>query len=179
MKALLKLARQSIEEEFDSSKQCDLEPYKGMYNEHKGAFVTLRIQSMLRGCIGTIIATQPLYQTVYDMAKKAAFQDHRFQALDHAELEKISIEISVLSELQRVQSAQDIRLGTHGIILNYNTASAVFLPEVAIEQGWDKQSCLEHLSLKAGLDKNAWKTASFDVFTSDHVSEASKGTSTF
>jgi AmmeMemoRadiSam system protein A len=107
------------------------------------------------------------------MAEAAAFHDHRFMPLTEGELDRIDIEISILSELTEVNDYQDIIIGTDGILLKQGMRQAVFLPQVAPEQGWDLETTLRHLSRKAGLPPNAFKDpeTSFEVFQADVFSE--------
>ncbi|RMD81225.1 MAG: AmmeMemoRadiSam system protein B [Lentisphaerae bacterium] len=128
-------------------------------------FVTLRIGERLRGCIGSIMAHRPLIDDLIGNAIQAAFHDPRFPPLSLDELEETNIHLSILSSPRPVTSPDEIILGYHGIILNHGPARAVFLPEVAIEQGWDLEETLQALSRKAGLPANAWEQATFEVFT--------------
>lgn len=138
---------------------------------HVGAFVTLHKQGQLRGCIGNIISPQPLYKTVMSMARAAAFNDTRFSPVASDEINQLAIDITILSQPTHVNSYRDIVLGKHGIILQkYDiqgrmTNSSVFLPQVPLGQGWNLQTTLEQLSLKAGLGRDSWtERCSFDVF---------------
>ncbi|MCE9613507.1 MAG: AmmeMemoRadiSam system protein B [Lentisphaerae bacterium] len=130
------------------------------------AFVTLtRPDGSLRGCIGDIIATVPLCESVRDNAIRAATQDPRFQPVTPMELPALHIEISVLTPPRPVTSFKEIELGRHGIILSKGRRRALFLPQVAPEQGWDLPETLTHLALKAGLPSDAWMDgAEFQVF---------------
>lgn len=138
-----------------------------------GAFVTINTTSGdLRGCIGNIISNSPLYQTVASMTKAAAFHDTRFAPVQADELNNLVLDITILSAPRTVESYQDIVLGKHGIILKKDGHSAVFLPQVALEQGWDLETTLKHLSLKAGLEQNAWQEGcSFEVFEGFEIKE--------
>lgn len=130
-----------------------------------GAFVTLHKNGELRGCIGEIVPSRPVYRAVMAQAVNAGLNDHRFPPVELPELEEIDFEISALTPAHRVASASEIVLGTHGIVLEKAGHAAVFLPQVAIEQGWDLETTLTHLSQKAGLPGDAWKEgASFEVF---------------
>ncbi|MFH0828441.1 MAG: AMMECR1 domain-containing protein, partial [Candidatus Omnitrophota bacterium] len=81
------------------------------------------------------------------------------------ELKNIEIEISVLSPLEKVDSADKVELGKHGVIVRRGFNSGVFLPQVASETGWSKEEFLSHLcSQKAGLPPNAWKDKSTEIF---------------
>lgn len=143
------------------------------YNARPGLFVTLHKRGELRGCIGYIEGIRPLSKALFEMADAAAFRDPRFPALRAEELDEIDIEISLLSPLQKVDSYRDIEIGKHGIILKKGMYQAVFLPQVATEQGWDLKTTLQHLCLKAGLSVDAFlkPDCRFFVFTAEVFSE--------
>jgi hypothetical protein len=129
----------------------------------------------LRGCIGDIFPRQPLYKSVISNAVNAAVNDRRFYPVSKDELKDIMIEISALTPPKPIGSYQDIRIGIDGVVLEKDGFSAVFLPQVAPEQNWNREEMLEHLSLKAGLPADAWKEgASFLVFQADVFGEAEK-----
>lgn len=131
----------------------------------RAAFVTLKKHSLLRGCIGDIFPQRPLYRSVILNAINACFNDKRFQPVAEDECEDITIEISALTTPEPVSSADKIRIGTDGVVMNKDGRSAVFLPQVAPEQGWDINQMLTQLSLKAQLPADAWKEGtSFLVF---------------
>ncbi len=137
-----------------------------------GAFVTLHKQGDLRGCIGEIFPRRALYEAVMDHAMNSAFNDTRFPQVAQKELAEIEIEISALTPPQPVASYKDIEIGRHGMVLSKQGRSAVFLPQVAPEQGWDLATTLTHLSMKAGLPPTAWKEgAQFTVFEAIVFSE--------
>ena len=131
----------------------------------RGAFVTLKKKSQLRGCIGDIFPQRPLYKSVIGNAINAAFNDSRFSPLQANELNEITIEISALTVPMPVASAGQIRIGTDGVVLEKEGHRAVFLPQGAPEQGWGLDEMLGHLSQKAHLEADAWKSgATFLVF---------------
>jgi AmmeMemoRadiSam system protein B/AmmeMemoRadiSam system protein A len=131
----------------------------------RAAFVTLKKHSQLRGCIGDIYPQQPLYKSVMMNAIYASFRDRRFSPVKKEECDDIKIEISILTVPKPVASADDIRIGVDGVVLYKDGKSALFLPQVATEQGWDIDEMLTHLSLKAQLPGYAWKDgASFRTF---------------
>jgi AmmeMemoRadiSam system protein B/AmmeMemoRadiSam system protein A len=135
-------------------------------------FVTLNKNKQLRGCVGDIYPRQALYKSVISNAINAAFHDDRFTPVSDAEYKDITIEISVLTVPQSIDSYNKIRIGTDGVILSKNGHLAVFLPQVAPEWGWDLNQMLTQLSLKAGLPPDAWKEgASFLVFQADVFGE--------
>ncbi|MFH0917600.1 MAG: AmmeMemoRadiSam system protein B [Candidatus Omnitrophota bacterium] len=155
---LLQIARQSIAMYLETGKKLPVSESDLVLNQKSGAFVTLNQHQELRGCIGNLIGSQPLYLTVRDMAIEAAVDDPRFSALTLPELKDVEIEISVLSPLEKVPSAEKIELGKHGVLVRRGSQSGVFLPQVATETGWSKEEFLNNLCAhKAGLAANAWK----------------------
>jgi AmmeMemoRadiSam system protein A len=140
--------------------------------ERRGVFVTLNMDDCLRGCIGHVMGIMPMLDAVIDNAQAAAFKDPRFTPINADELSVVNIEISVLSPLRKVEAINDIEIPAHGVLLEKAGAKAVFLPQVAEEQNWDRDTMLTHLALKAGLGADDWRDgASFQVFTSESFSE--------
>jgi AmmeMemoRadiSam system protein A len=138
----------------------------------RAAFVTLKENSQLRGCIGDIFPRQPLYKSVISNAINAGVNDWRFSPVTETECNNITIEISALTPPAPIASPNEIRIGIDGVVLRKNGLSAVFLSQVAPEQGWDVNQMLTELSLKAGLPGDAWKEgASFLVFQADVFGE--------
>jgi AmmeMemoRadiSam system protein B/AmmeMemoRadiSam system protein A len=143
-----------------------------------GAFVTLhntgdrvRSQGRLRACMGVIEARMPLVEAVIHAAVSAA-HDPRFPRMQHQELERLHLEVSVLSPTERVDGPEAIEVGKHGVVLSKSGRSAVFLPQVAVEQGWNRDTMLTQLARKAGLPGDAWKQdATFDVYTAQVFAE--------
>ena len=134
---------------------------------HTATFVTLKIRGDLRGCIGSLAPVEPLYLSVHHNAINAAMHDPRFSPVQSAELADITVDVSILSPIRDIPNLDAFKLGQHGIILSKGMARAVFLPEVATEQGWTKEETLAYLSQKAGLSADAWrKGAQFQVFES-------------
>jgi AmmeMemoRadiSam system protein A len=130
-----------------------------------GAFVTLHKAGALRGCIGEIMPQRALYEAVLDHAVHAGLHDPRFPAVTGEELERLRFEISALTPPQEIEGPAGIQIGRHGVVLEKQGRSAVFLPQVAPEQGWDVEQTLTHLALKAGLRPDAWRAdAAFRVF---------------
>lgn len=135
--------------------------------KHAGTFVTLTDKKKnLRGCIGTIFPTQELWKVLQKNALQAAFKDTRFTPVTPQEVNDLTITCSLLSQPQKA-ILEELRVGD-GIIVTLNNHTALFLPEVGIEQGWNKEQLLSHLSLKAGLSADAWKdkAARFEKFSS-------------
>ena len=130
-------------------------------------FVTLKILGDLRGCIGSLAPVEALYQSVHHNAINAALEDPRFPAVQPPELPRIEIDVSILSPIRDIASLDEFKPGQMGIILAKGMRRAVYLPEVAVEQGWSKEETLSSLSRKAGLPADAWKKdAKFQVFES-------------
>ncbi len=175
--SLLRIARKAI---VLTSKHGKLPPFEDwgieinpVLETQCGAFVTLEKDGRLRGCIGDILPHRPLYQSVVGNAVNAAFRDHRFRPVSDTEIGELHIEISVLTPPEAVDSYEDIVIGKHGILLSKGGRRSVYLPQVAPEQGWDRAESLSHLSQKAGLAADAWKTgASFEVFEAIVFGEA-------
>lgn len=168
-RGLLRLARSTIEFYLKNRRaprpeELGVEITPGM-KRIMGAFVTLHKRGELRGCIGEIQPRRELYRAVLDQAINAAVHDTRFYPVSAQELPELDIEISALHPPRPVGSYRDIVLGRHGIVLQKAGRSAVFLPQVAPEQGWDLETTLAHLAMKAGLPPDAWREgAQFFVF---------------
>lgn len=145
--------------------------------EERGVFVTLhKGHHELRGCIGYILPMLPLWKAVMENARNAAFRDPRFTPLRKNEIDGVEIEISVLSVPVRISDISGFRVGIDGIILKKGHHQAVFLPQVAPEQGWDAETTLNYLSMKAGLSPDAWREgAAFETFQAEVFSEAAPG----
>lgn len=163
--ALLALARKTLEQLLNQGTVPEFTPTSPALLRKQGAFVTLEENGKLRGCIGHLEADQPLYLTVQKMVLAAALQDPRFPPVKAQELPELEIEISVLSPLRQIVSPEEIEVGHHGVLLQAQGRQAVFLPQVALEQGWDREEMLRHLCIKAGLSEDAWQDANLFVFT--------------
>ncbi len=156
---LINLARETLNSFIKEKKKPDITKFKLSENlkTHSGVFVTLRINDNLRGCIGYIEGIKPLYEGVMDNSINAAIYDPRFTPVTSLEINKINIEISVMSKLTKIKSFDEIEVGTHGILLKKGIYSGLLLPQVALEQDWNREQFLEGASRKAGLPKNEWK----------------------
>ena len=143
-----------------------------------GAFVTLNHRGVkdgdpgrLRACMGLIEARQPLLDAVVQAAIWAA-QDPRFPRLRADEMAGLEVEVSVLSPAHAVSGPAAIEVGKHGVILEKGRHRALFLPQVATEQGWDRRTMLDQLARKAGLPAGGWREgARFEVFTAQVYGE--------
>lgn len=171
---ILQFARAAIVAKAD---RCPLPVYDEPSDrllEHGACFVTLHdSNNRLRGCIGNIAAFEPLEQNLARNAVNAAFNDPRFPQVEPDEIDDLVIEVSILTPITPIASPNEFIVGRHGIILNCRGRSAVFLPQVAPEQGWDRETTFFHLCLKAGLPSEAWRgtDACFSVFEAIVFSE--------
>ena len=166
---LLKLSREILNTFVETKKIPDFHTNEELNPKLKGkagVFGTLTKFGQLRGCIGYIQPIEALYKAVIKNTINAAVHDTRFVPVNKDELSDIDIEISVLTPPKKVSGYEDIIIGKHGMILEKFGRSAVFLPQVAIEQEWDLATTLTHLSYKAGLPGDAWREGTtFLVFT--------------
>lgn len=172
-KILLEIARDSIKEEFGLAIVDLNRDFSETLKQKCGAFVTLTIDGELRGCIGYIVSDKPLYELVYEVAKKSAFEDPRFYPLSKEEVDHIEIEISVLSPPKRIKSIDEIKVGEHGLIIQKGPFHGLLLPQVATRYNWTVKEFLEHTCLKAGLSKNEWKDpqTKIEIFSAEVFSE--------
>ncbi len=170
---LLKAARQSILSAFGEAEKPEIN-YTAypLLKQKMGAFVTIKIDEELRGCIGYIIAMKALFDTVCETAQGAAFNDPRFNEITREEFDKIKIEISVLSLFEPINSYDEIELGTHGLLMEEG-GRAVLLPQVATENNYTREQFLTALCHKAGLYGEYWKESELKlkVFTATIFSE--------
>jgi len=179
-RALLILARRTIEAAAASKPLPPAEATTDKLGQRSGAFVTLKERGELRGCIGFIVAAKPLVETIQEMAQSAAFRDPRFPPVTAADVPKLSIEISVLSPFERITDPTKIGVGVHGIQLIRGWNSGLLLPQVATEYGWERETFLEHTCMKAGLPPKAWKDdgTEIKIFSAEIFNEAEFGLGT-
>jgi uncharacterized protein len=169
---LLDLAHETILAAIEDRPVAQQAPPPGPLHERAGAFVSLHRAGELRGCIGTFARDRPVYTIVRDMAAAAAFEDPRFPPVEASEVPLLDLEISILSELRRT-AAESVVPGFHGLSIVLSGRKGVFLPQVAAEAGWDRETLLEQTCLKAGLPANAWRepAAEICVFTAEVFGE--------
>jgi hypothetical protein len=132
--------------------------------QDRGAFVTLTKHGQLRGCIGYIAPMKPLFLTVRDVAASAALEDPRFRPVEFRELGDLVYDVSVLSPLRRVTDLKQIKVGEHGLVVWKGDKEGLLLPQVPVEQKWDRMTFIEQTCVKAGLPPNAWKDEDTDIF---------------
>jgi AmmeMemoRadiSam system protein A len=175
-RVLLNLARSTLLEKFGMPlPPTEADRMRSALNDASfqaccGTFVTLKHKGRLRGCIGSLSASDPLAEGVRRNAINAAFHDPRFSPLTEKELGQVEIEVSVLTEPQPLAFSdpldllRKLRPNVDGLIIRQGHASATFLPQVW-EQLPNKEDFLGHLCLKAGLPRDVWKRGELDVST--------------
>lgn len=138
--------------------------------QHGGAFVSIYLEDQLRGCIGRMKSEDPLWQTILAMGEAASTSDHRFEPVSAGELLKCRLEVSILSPLKPVHDINEIERGRDGIYMVDGPNSGVFLPQVALKQGWTTLQMLEHCAHdKAGIGYNGWKRANLFTFQAETI----------
>ena len=165
-KTLLHIARKTLEEYIrnDRKPEFEEEQFSETLKKKTGAFVTLQKGGELRGCIGRFEANLPLYELVGQLAVSSATQDMRFSPVNEEELDEITLEISVLTPMEKIESIEEIELGTHGIYIQKGGMTGTLLPQVAEKFDWTREEFLGHCARdKAGIGWEGWKDA--DVFT--------------
>jgi AmmeMemoRadiSam system protein A len=166
---LLKLAHEAIVSAVEGRElpQAEVPPH---LSEQRGAFTTLYFEGRLRGCVGYPTAILPLYRTVMETARAAAFDDPRFAPVSIEEARVLRISLSVLSRMTKI-SPEQVQVGRHGLLISMGARRGLLLPQVALEHGWDRVMFLEQTCLKAGLPSNAWKEARIEGFTAEVFGE--------
>lgn len=163
---LLEIAKASVEGALRQGKVPEFQVASPALNQKLGAFVTIKKNGQLRGCIGHFGEDIPLYKVVSQMAVSAAFYDSRFFPVQESELPNLKYEISVLSPLQKIDDWQEIEIGKHGVQIVSGTRSGVFLPQVATDNNWGLEKFMGELcSQKAGLAWDYWKREEVDLYT--------------
>jgi AmmeMemoRadiSam system protein A len=168
--ALFAVAREAIAAQLEGRKP-KLPPPPQRLTEPRGAFVTLHLGGELRGCVGFVVAILPLHRTVAEAAVGAAFHDFRFPPLTTPEFREVTLELSVLSPVERVRP-EEVMVGRHGLLISQGSRRGLLLPQVAEEHGWDAPTFLARTCLKAGLSPDAWLNgATVEAFTAEIFSE--------
>jgi AmmeMemoRadiSam system protein A len=175
-RSLLKIARTTLESHVRTGRTPACAPATARLAEKRGAFVTLHKQGELRGCIGYVEAVKPVFQAVSEMAVAASSEDPRFEPVKPEELDDIDVEITVLSPLRRT-TPDSVVVGTHGLVVRKGFRSGLLLPQVPVEQGWNREQFLAHTCRKAGLPVTAWqdKETELSCFTGQVFGEKNLG----
>jgi len=162
-KELMTIARLAVETYVRQNRIPEVEVKHPRLKELGAAFVTLTEFGQLRGCIGHVIAQEPLYLCVRDVACEAAKHDPRFQPVRPEELKDLEYEISVLSPLAPVKDLKIIKVGRDGLVMRMGPYQGLLLPQVPVEQGWDRDTFLSHTCLKAGMGTNCWSNPEVQI----------------
>ncbi len=162
--ALLAIARQAIIHGIRTGQEYIEPREEKALNQKNGCFVTIKQNGQLRGCIGNFQSELPLFKEVAPMAQASATKDPRFYPLREEDLDNFSLEISVLSPLQKIEDIDEIEVGRDGIYIEKSFYRGVLLPQVAIEHGWDRETFLKQTCIKAGLPTDAWKAEDADIY---------------
>jgi AmmeMemoRadiSam system protein B/AmmeMemoRadiSam system protein A len=164
---MFSIARNTIKTMLYEKKRITLDENKipAALRKKYGAFVTLKINGNLRGCIGRFLSEDPLYEVIKQSAISSAFEDPRFSPLTKADYEKTNIEITVLGPMKRIKDINEIILGKHGIYIKKDFRSGTMLPQVAIENNWTVEQFLGYTSRdKAGIGWDGWKSAELYIY---------------
>ncbi|HUL43223.1 MAG TPA: AmmeMemoRadiSam system protein A [Bacteroidota bacterium] len=162
---LFTIARTSIEAVVSNERVETLRSIPRALREPCGAFVTLRSTGELRGCIGYVDAIKPLFETVQDAAVKAAAEDFRFEPITAAELPELEMEISILSPRKLIHNIREVEIGRDGLVVELENARGLLLPQVATEQGWDRETFYYETLRKAGIPPSARDHPGIRIFT--------------
>lgn len=166
---LLRMAKETITTYVREKRIPTFDVKNGRLKANGATFVTINRNGQLRGCIGNITSAMPLFQSVINNAISACSKDRRFRPMTEAEINDIDVEITILSPLEPLGDVEDIEIGRHGLYITKGRNSGLLLPQVAKEYGWSRERFLEQVSRKAGLPKDAWKSANLYRFTAEIV----------
>jgi AmmeMemoRadiSam system protein A len=170
--ALLRLARRAILARVGHQPPSPTLDLPARLSVAQGAFVTLHIRGDLRGCIGMVEVDRPLGEVVARCAAGAATEDPRFPPLAIEEMGDLRIEISALSHPVVIDSPDQVETGRHGVIVSQGRQQGLLLPQIAVEQGWDRETLLRQTCRKAGLPPDAYEHgARLQIFEADVFSE--------
>lgn len=158
-----KLARRVVELYVKNNTSPSVSDIGRVFEEKQGVFVTLHTypEHDLRGCIGAPLPVMSLKEAIIESAQSAT-RDPRFPPLEENEIEHVIIEVTILTkpELIKVDQPKDypsnIEIGRDGLIVEQGFYKGLLLPQVPVEQGWNKEEFLSHTCMKAGLLPDAW-----------------------
>jgi len=164
---LKKIAKSALYEAVLNNKRVNIDTTQlsPKFKEHLGAFVTLNLNSKLKGCIGRFEPNQALYEVIIDMTISASRHDTRFTPLNADELQNTNIEISVLTPRRKVGSLDDIVIGKHGIYIKFGSKNGTYLPKVATDMNWTKEEFFRSCCVdKAGINADDCKNAELYIY---------------
>lgn len=153
----LTVARWTLEQQLRGNHTPRPELTDPLFDQKRGAFVTLRRHDELRGCVGRVEPLMALGEEIQDLAIGAATRDPRFPPVTRDEVDELTIEISILTPPEVVEDVSEIQTGKHGLIVERGPFRGLLLPQVATEEGWDVKTFLEHACLKAGQPTDVWR----------------------
>lgn len=162
--SLLTLARSTLNAYVQDGERPEFIPRSMALKEPGAAFVTLKSRGQLRGCIGQLKPTMPLYRSVLEMTVSSCSADRRFTPVKPEELPGIHLEVSVMSPFVKVNGIDEIEVGRDGLHLSYNGRSGILLPQVPGEQGWDLDAYLKGIARKAGLPEGIWEKEGAELY---------------
>jgi AmmeMemoRadiSam system protein A len=173
---LLRIAHEAILCAVERRPIVDVPPSDPRLSEPRGVFTTLYLPSELhhelRGCVGYAVPIAPLHRAVAETARAAAFDDSRFLPVTKDEAPQLEVSLSVLSRLFPIHP-ETVDVGRHGLVISQGPRRGLLLPQVPVEQGWDRERFLEQACRKAGLPLDAWrKAAIIEAFTAEVFSDA-------
>jgi AmmeMemoRadiSam system protein A len=169
---LLRIARETLTGYLATGVTPEYAPKEPGLLQQAAAFVTLRRRDgELRGCIGRVEVSEPLYQVVQDCAISAATNDFRFAPVTLGELDDILIEVSALSPFRPIKNPQEVEVGRHGLLIRKGFRVGLLLPQVASDRNWSRQDFIRAICLKAGLPSDGWRDADLYVFDAEVFEE--------
>lgn len=166
--SLLKIARETLKRYVHNNEVYQPDEDNPNLLSPKGAFVTLKKNGKLRGCIGFIEPVLPLFQTIVQSTIYAASKDARFPPVTAAELKDIELEISVLTPPVRIDDPREVEVGKHGLIIAKGSQRGLLLPQVPVENKWSRRTFLQRTCQKAGLPKDAWREGA-EIYTFEAI----------
>jgi AmmeMemoRadiSam system protein A len=171
---LLRLAHDAVVSALEH-REISLDPPTLHLAEPRGAFTSLYLQGELRGCVGYVLPVGPVYRTVAETARAAAFEDTRFYPVTLNEAHDLQVELSILS-VPKAIAPDEIEVGRHGLLISMGGRRGLLLPQVPVEHHWDRITFLEQTCHKAGLPRDAWQNgANIEAFTAEVFGEKGGG----
>jgi AmmeMemoRadiSam system protein A len=163
---LLKLAHESILSALEH-REISLTPPSPHLSEPRGAFTTIYLQGLLRGCVGYVFPVASLYCAVAETARAAAFEDTRFSPVTIEEAPALEVSLSILSPLKAI-GPEEVEIGLHGLVVSHSGRRGLLLPQVPVDHQWDRVTFIEQTCRKAGLPLDAWQNgATIEAFTAE------------
>jgi AmmeMemoRadiSam system protein B/AmmeMemoRadiSam system protein A len=167
---LLELAKNTIAGYVKNRQIPEININNNRLRANGATFVTIKTgDGMLRGCMGNIEPNMPLIDSVMHNAVNASSKDPRFHPMKEEDLRNAQFEVTVLSPLEPLNDASKIEIGRDGLYIVKDNQSGILLPQVPVEFGWDRETFLKQVSIKAGLREDAWKQAKLYSFTAEII----------